>query len=268
MISIILVLYNSKDYIYDCLNSIIDSKIMNVPHEILILNNNQNDHYELNNNKIKVIKSDSNIGYTSAINKLIQISKGDYILTINPDVILNKNTLYDMHCIIKNNKNIGVVGCRGLNTDKTLQISSRRRFPHIFTLLTRIGHSLNKTIINKYNYFDINSTDYYAVDSVSGSCMLFRRELYDKLNGFDERFFLYFEDTDFCIRSNLINYKVIYDPSSSYIHKNRGSVNKKNKYFVKFHFYLSMIKFLFKYYYEYKIFFVSLILLIIIFKTI
>ena len=167
---------------------------------------------------------------------------------------------------------VGVVGPKIPNRDGSFQLSSRRHFPTLGVLISyifkfNIIFPKNK-FFGRYNYTYSDSNLILDVDTTSGACMLFRRELYNKLNGFDERFFLYFEDTDFCIRSNLINYKVIYNPSSSYIHKKRGSVNKKNKYFVNFHFYLSMIKFLFKYYYEYKIFFVSLILLIIIFKTI
>jgi GT2 family glycosyltransferase len=150
---------------------------------------------------------------------------------------------------------------KALDENSEFQLSSIRRFPHASTLLTKFISFLTSKQLNMYNYFDIDNKKIQYVDSISGSCMMFRKEMFDKLDGFDERFFLYFEDTDFCVRINKLKYDVVYIPSS-YIHIKGGSLTNNNIMFVKFHFYLSMFKFIFKYYYEYKMFFIFFILLI------
>ena len=78
--------------------------------------------------------------------------------------------------------------------------------------------------------------------------MLFSRDIYNIVGKFDERFFLYFEDTDFCIRTRKNGYNVVYYPNSTIIHLKNKSVTKKNYLFVKFHFYKSFFKFYVKYF--------------------
>jgi len=262
MISIIIVLYNSKFHINNCLDSINKSSIDDL-YEIIIVNNNPNDKYSFNENLVKdnnIICLSKNIGYSKAINIGINKSKGNIILTLNPDVILQKNTINDMLKILNSNHNIGIVGGKAHDKDMLFQQSSLRRFPHFTIMLSRFLNYFNKNFINKYNYCDIDNNCIQNVDSISGSCMLFRKKMFTQLKGFDERFFLYFEDTDFCIRAKKINYEVVFVPAA-YIHIKGGSLTNNNYYYVRIQFYLSMIKFVFKYYYEYKMLFIFFILI-------
>ena len=266
MISIIIVLYNSKFHINNCLDSINKSSFDDL-YEIIIVNNNPFDKYSFNENLVKsnnIIYLSKNIGYSKAINKGINKSKGNIILTLNPDVILQKHTIKDMVNILKSNPNIGVVGGKAYGKDMLFQESSLRRFPHFTIMLSRLMNFFNKYFINKYNYCDIDNSIIQNVDSISGSCMLFRKKIFHQLKGFDERFFLYFEDTDFCIRAKKLNYKVTFVPTP-YIHIKGGSITNDNYFYVRMQFYLSMIKFVFKYYYEYKMLFIFFILIITIY---
>ena len=262
MISIVIVLCNSKEYINNCLQSISNSFLKDIKYEILILNNNLSDNYLFNSKKYRIVKTSKNIGFSKAVNKLIKYAKGEHIFLLNPDVILERNTIFEMYQnILKND--VSIVGCKIINADNSFQESSRRRFPHINVLIKKIFSKTPLKVINSYNYFDVPIDNTCYVDSVSGACMLFKKTVFNQLSGFDERFFLYFEDTDFCIRANKNNNKVLYLPFVRCKHIKYGSMNKKNYLFVKFHFYLSMCKFVFKYYYEYKLFFVFVFFLII-----
>ena len=98
-----------------------------------------------------------------------------------------------------------------------------------------------------YNYLEYDINQIHEVDSISGCCMYFSRDVYDKVEGFDENFFLYFEDTDFCLRANKLGYKVIYYPKSEVFHFKYGSRNFSNYFYVKYQFYKSFIIFIKKY---------------------
>ena len=140
MISIIIVLYNSKLHINNCLNSIKQSCIKN-QYEIIILNNNSNDHYLFDNKLLKkenIINLESNIGYSAAVNKGVSHSKGEIILTLNPDVILGNTTVDDLLDTLVSNDNIGIVGGKAFDKKSKFQLSSIRRFPHAYILLTRL----------------------------------------------------------------------------------------------------------------------------------
>jgi len=267
LISIIIILYNSKKYITKCIDSIEKNFSEKKDYEIILFNNSS-DYYKDNSIKsYKIINSKDNIGYSKALNYCISISKGNYILSLNPDTILYSDSISNLKNTFNYYQDVGVVGAKILNVDMSFQLSSRRAFPTTSTILIKYFNKIKLTKKNPYNYIDIEKNKIYEVDAVSGCCMMFKKSIYDKLNGFDERFFLYFEDTDFCYRMKGNQYKVIYNPNSKIIHYKGASSNYKNKIFVLFNFYMSMFKFILKYYKKYKIVLLfCFISLIIIFK--
>ena len=87
----------------------------------------------------------------------------------------------------------------------------------------------------------------HCVDAVSGAFMMFNKDIFYKMKGFDERFFLYFEDTDFCLKLNKSDFMVVYFPEAKIKHFKKGSRNFLNYILVEFNFYLSFLKFILKY---------------------
>ena len=250
MISIIIVNYNSDNYLNKCIESINNSNIDCLNIEIVIVNNNSyktmlNQKYS--NLNLKIIENSKNLGYSKAINIGINESSFQIIIAMNPDVVVENDTILNMYNYFNSNNSIGVLGCKVLNLDKSFQLSSRRRFPRLNVILPYLFKLHYLGFSNRYNYMDSSENKAHGVDSVSGAFMMFNRDLYKLVDGFDERFFLYFEDTDFCYKVNKKGYDVFYYPDSKIIHVKNGSRNYFNYLFIKLNLYLSFFKFICKY---------------------
>ncbi len=223
-ISVILVTYNSQNFILNCLESLYQSLKNIKTFEVIIFDNNTNDNnIEYNFENLKVINSNINLGLSKALNIAISSSKYDTILTLNPDVILKEGSIDVLYKHFSDNKNIGVIGCKVEDFSGKYQLYSKRRFPHFliaipyFLKLHKIG------FINHYNYNNINNDKICYVDSISGCCMMFSRHAYDSVSGFNEKYFLYFEDTQFCVDIKNIDMDVCYMPLASIQHYGGGS---------------------------------------------
>ena len=244
MISIIIINYNSIDYLYKNIKSIINSDLKDINYEIIVVDNNSKikpTNEDFNNPFVQFFLLEQNKGYAAALNYGISKSKGDYILASNADVYFKNNSIKNLYSYYLNRKPC-ILGSKVLSFNGRFQKSSRRRFPFFRYI---IPHVL--LMSTKYNYLNYDTNKTTKVDSISGCCMFFSRFLYDKVKGFDERFFLYFEDTDFCIKSFKMGYKTIYYPKSQIFHFKHGSRNFKNYLYVKYHFYKSFFIFIKKY---------------------
>ena len=250
MISIIIVNYNSDNYLTRCIESINNSDIKSINIEIIIVNNNSfktilNQKYK--NLTLKIIENTKNLGYSKAVNIGVYESNFPIIITMNPDVVVENDTIANMYNYFNNHNSIGVLGCKVLNPDKSFQLSSRRRFPTLDLMLPYLFKLHSWGFRNRYNYMDISANKAHGVDSVSGAFMMFYRHIYTLVDGFDERFFLYFEDTDFCYKVIKKGYDVFYYPDSKIMHVKNGSRNYFNYLFIKLNLYLSFFKFIYKY---------------------
>lgn len=251
MISIVIVNYNSDLHLNKCLESICNSNLNDIKIEIIIVHNNKRQNKIIFKNyfllSIKNIYIGKNIGYSKAINIGIQKTSYKTLITMNPDIEVKKNSISEIFNYFKRTKNIGVIGCKVLNVDHTFQKSSRRRFPSLSIITQYVLKFHVFGFINKYNYMDLSKHNIQKVDAVSGCFMMFNRNHYISAGGFDERFFLYFEDTDFCYKINKLGLNNIYYPKVEIIHLKNGSRNYINYLFVTINFYLSFLKFILKY---------------------
>ncbi|OUW63519.1 MAG: hypothetical protein CBD58_00125 [bacterium TMED198] len=253
-LSIIIVNYNVAHYLSQCLSSILNGSMNQNSFEILVVDN---DSYDNSRSKIikqfpmvKWIQLDSNYGFSKAVNKAIKKSSGKYICLVNPDTIISNNALAKMRGYLERNSDTGILGAKVFNPDGSFQLSSRRRFPSFFISLSKVL-GLNKIFsktkfFSKYNYKDIDVNAISEVDSVSGSCMMISRKVIESVGLFDENFFLYFEDTDYCLRALKQGFKVKYYPKAHIIHY-KGESSSSAPFIVKHKFYESMIYFYKKY---------------------
>ena len=251
-LSLIIVAYNSKKYIESCINSILKSIEGFEDYEIIVVDNNSKDKTvhlieSFLNPKIKIIKEQCNKGYSSAINKAVLESRFEKILILNPDTLIIKDAidrLFKASC----QPELGVIGAKLLNSDGTFQLSSRRHFPSLGILFSYILNLdrffYNNRFFGRYNYTYLDENDEALVDSVSGACMMFSKELFISVDGFDESFFIYFEDTDFCLKVKEAGFKVVYYPKAQVVHHNNYSDHHDIK---TIHFYQSFEKFVYKY---------------------
>jgi hypothetical protein len=233
-LSIIIVNYNVKEFLQNLLNSI--SKASgNLTIETIVVDNASTDgSVEVirdNYPEVDLIASESNLGFGAANNLALERAKGKYLLLINPDTIVKEDTFTKLINYLEQVPDIGMIGCKVLNPDGTLQLSCRRSFPGPWTSFTKVtGLSRlfpNSRLFAKYNLTYLDPDESYEVDAISGAFMMFRREVYEKIGGFDPQFFMYGEDLDLCYRTQQAGYKVFYYPETEIIHY-KGESTKRS----------------------------------------
>ena len=241
-LSIIIVNYNVKEFLQNLLHSL-QKSVSSITHEIIVVDNASDDgSAEFIREKfpqINLIVSQTNLGFSKANNIALKVSKGKFIFLINPDTIVSEDTITKMIEFLNEHPDAGLAGCKILNPDGSLQLACRRSFPGPWTSFCKVtGLSAlfpKSRLFARYNltYLDENST--YEVDAISGSFMMMKREVYEKIGGFDEQFFMYGEDLDLCYRIQKNGYKVYYFPGTQIIHYKGESTKRsgldETKYF-------------------------------------
>jgi GT2 family glycosyltransferase len=250
-LSIIIVNYNVKEFLQNLLSSI-QKSISNISTEIIVIDNASDDgsidmirvKYPL----VKLICNKENVGFGVANNQGLEIAKGEFLLLLNPDTIVQENTVQNLLDFFNRTPPAGLAGCKIINSDGTLQLACRRSFPGPWTSFCKVT-GLSKIfpgsrIFARYNltYLDENKT--YEVDAISGAFMMLRREVYEKIGGFDPQFFMYGEDLDFCYRAQKAGYKVFYVHSTQIIHykgesTKRSSLDETGIFYSAMHLFVS-----------------------------
>jgi len=237
-LSICIVNYNTKDLTSKCIESLFQN-LRDINFEIIVVDNASTDgSIDLLKQRFPMvifIGNTMNLGFGKANNQAVKRSKGEYILFLNSDTYCTSDVIKEMINYADNNNDIGVVGIRLLNPDGTIQRSShtfpsvKTVFFHIFKakrFLPLVKRFLNKcSILNSILDKELTSYIFYErlnspieVDVVPGACMLVRKEILEMVRGFDENFFLYFEDIDLCKRIKKNNYKIILIPEVGIVH--------------------------------------------------
>lgn len=234
-VTIVIVNYNSKELLRPLVDSINRSS-SRYSFEIIIVDNHSSDgSKELILNEIPdviFIENSRNIGYAAAVNRGIRCGTGKYFFILNPDVQLCKGTLDKMVNYMENHNDVGALGCKIINPDGTIQLSGKT-FP---TIKLALYHSFgihhvfprNRTM-HRYYLFEKDYNRTYEVDHLMGSALMVRKEAIDKAGLLDEKFFLYFEDVDWCWRIKQRGYKVVYFPDAIVIHE-KGACTRKESF--------------------------------------
>ncbi|MDR0926687.1 MAG: glycosyltransferase [Ignavibacteria bacterium] len=224
-ISIVIVNYNVKDFLHQCLTSI-ENATNGLSIEVIVVDNASTDgsmdFIEPLFPDYKFIRSAENLGFAKANNIAIKQALGKYLLILNPDTILAEDTLTEMLSYMNSNREVGIAGCKVLNSDGSFQIQCRRGFPTPWASFCKL-FGLQKLFPNsklfaKYNqtFQPIDAT--YYIDAVIGAFMFCDTKLIQDIGGFDENYFMYGEDLDLCRQVQLHNRKVAYYHKTSIIH--------------------------------------------------
>ncbi|MBE9000344.1 glycosyltransferase family 2 protein [Nostoc sp. LEGE 12447] len=236
-VSIILVNYNGADVLINCLNSLEKFIPKDNCEIILVDNNSQDNSIDIVDNKfseIKLIKLPRNVGFGAGNNAGAKVAKGEFLLLLNTDTILTNNILPHLIELMSVNQDVGVIGTKLLFPDGSFQISFS---PEIGIRGEFKAQKIHKYAENKnaLNIIEQDFQDIKEVDIVVGAAFFIRANLFNLLDGFDEKFFMYFEDSDLCQRVRNEGYKIIYTPHISLIHLRGHSVKKiSNKMSVEY----------------------------------
>ena len=218
-VSIIIVNYNGKELLQKCLDSLLKVNYDNF--EIILVDNNSTDgtveFITKNYPSLIIIKLDSNKGFAEPNNVAAKISKGKYLLFLNNDTVVTPNFISEMVKVMETDKKIAV--CQSLLLKPDGSVDSSGDF------IDHLGVVYNsKTKIDEIR----------EVSSAKGASMLVRSDIFEKLDGFDQKFFITFEDVDLCWRSWILGYRVLIIPTSIVYHEG-GITIKKIKSEIAFH---------------------------------
>ncbi len=230
-VSVLIVSYNVKQYIIHCIDSIKKSDYTGQIEIIVVDNNSFDGSLDAIKSKLKdiiCIQNNVNIGFGKAVNQVAKVANGEYFLILNPDTIIEETTISTFVNYLSENSAIGMVGPKIVNSDGSLQKGSKRSFPTIGVALPKLL-GLDKLFPNskwagRYNLNYLNPDKTHKVEAISGSCMFIRSELFNKIGGFDERFFMFGEDLDLCYQVYQQEFEVHYLPTTHIMHYQGESV--------------------------------------------
>lgn len=226
-LSIVIVSWEVKDLLKDCLDSI-SKNIQKIKYELIVVDNASRDSSQgllrelkrgapSKNEKLKIILNKKNLGFASANNQGIKISKGRYILLLNPDTQVLPKSIEYLFDFMERNKKVGLCGPKIINPDGSLQFSIGF-FPTLFDIfleyffLLPLKERLVEKKLEKLHQKQV------SVDFLLGACLFIKKEVFDKIGLLDERFFLYCEEVDLCKRIKEAGFKIYYLPQTSVVH--------------------------------------------------
>ena len=224
-LSIVIVGYNSLPELGECLASVRDTGVC-ARAEIVVVDNASADRtvefLEREHPEVRLVANGRNLGYSRAVNQGIAEARARYILVLNPDIVVFPDAIDRLVSFMDAHPDAGIAGSKLLNPDGSLQYSCRR-FYTFWTLVLRrtpLGKLLeNGRTISNYLMLDFDHEESREVDWVIGACMIVRRTALADFGGMDERFFLYFEDVDWCYRVWQSGWKVWYVADSVMRHR-------------------------------------------------
>jgi len=223
-LSVILVNWNTRQILQDCLESIY-RETAGVSFEVFVVDNASGDGsaqmVRQRFPQVRLIENDVNRGFAAANNQAIARASGDYILLLNSDTIVLDNALAKTLRVARRHPETGIVGCRVLNADRTLQPScfmapSLLNLLLLTTYLSRLFKRNRFFGRERMTWWD--RTDQRPVEVVTGCFMLIRRQVIHDIGLLDEDFFMYGEETDFCWRAGQAGWQLLFTPEAEIIH--------------------------------------------------
>lgn len=235
-LSIIIVSFNTKEIITKCIQAIVDSEKFADTFEIIVIDNASTDgsvqYLKEKIPHIKMISLEKNIGFAAANNIGVKNSIGEYILFLNPDVIIEKDTIHTILEYIENSKTCGIVSAKLVLENGKIDDACHRGFPtpwNAFCHFSGLSKLFSKfKLFTGYSLNYLNKETIHEVDSVSGAFMMIKRKVGDTCNWWDEDYFWYGDDLDICYRVKKNGWKIIYNPSVKALHYKGISSGIKN----------------------------------------
>ncbi len=248
-LSIIIVNYNVKEFLQQALLSL-RKALEPFSHEIFVVDNASDDGSAVMIRRefpeVILISNDENLGFAVANNMALRRARGRYLVLLNPDTITRENTFVTLIDFLEKHPRTGMVGCKVLNPDGTLQLACRRSYPTPWVAVTRLtGLSYlfpKSRLFGQYNLTYLPENETSRVDAISGSFMMMRRETFEQVGLLDEDFFLYGEDLDWCLRTAEAGWDIHYVPDTQIVHF-KGESSKRSRLDSLLVFYKSMALF-------------------------
>ena len=253
-LSVVIVNYNVKHFLEQCLYSV-QKAIGGIDAEVIIIDNNSTDgsveYLQQVFSSFQWITNKENIGFGRACNQGFRLSKGKYILFLNPDTIIPEDCFHKCIPFLGSNPDAGALGIKMLDGKGKFLKESKRAFPSpatsLFKLLGLSKLFPRSKVFAKYHLGHLDENENHEVEVLAGAFMMVKRNLLELTGGFDETFFMYGEDVDLSYRIQKAGYKNFYFAGSSIIHFKGESSRKESINYIKM-FYAAMSIFVCKHY--------------------
>lgn len=234
-ISVIILNYNGKKDTLECLESLTKYQISNIKYQIVVVDNGSTDDdvvvIRKKFPKVKIIENKENLGFAEGNNVGIRYTLEDdydYILLLNNDTLVEKNLLAQLIKVIKSNKKIGLVSPKiyfapgyEFHKDRYKKNEKGKVIWYAGGIIDwdniLVSH-LGVDEVDKRQHGRVEETDF-----ATGCCMLVRKEVFEKIDLFDKKYFLYWEDVDLCLRAKKAGFKIFYVPQAILWHKNASA---------------------------------------------
>ncbi|MBI3984803.1 MAG: glycosyltransferase family 2 protein [Candidatus Levybacteria bacterium] len=244
-LSIIILTYNTKEITLDAVKSIEENysdEVKSGEYEVIVADNSSTDgsleffkkYKETTSIKtFQIIDNGGNLGFSKGNNKGVAYTKGKYVLFLNPDTIVYKETLNKMISFLDKNPNVGAVSCKLINKDGEIDFNCHRGFPTpwnalcYFSGLQRLFPKSRIFAGYTRGWEDFDSI--HEVDAIEGAFMMMPKEVGEKVGWWDEDYFFYGEDLQFCLDIKKLGYKIYYAGTSNIMHIGGASSGIKKK---------------------------------------
>jgi GT2 family glycosyltransferase/lipopolysaccharide/colanic/teichoic acid biosynthesis glycosyltransferase len=223
-VSVVIVSYNSRSVLSPCLESLAKHSLFGAT-EVIVVDNASSDGTPTmvreSHPWVRLIAGRKNLGFSRGVNIGIREASGQYILILNPDTAVRRDSIEKLVLFMERNPGAGIVGPKLVYHDGALQYSCRRFYTWKVLVLRRtfLGKVFKDSpALAEHLMLEFDHDSTREVDWILGACLLVRKEAVDSVGLLDERFFLYFEDVDWCYRMKQRGWKVFYHPDSVVIH--------------------------------------------------
>lgn len=232
LVSVIIANYNGKKYLEKCLSSVLETLYSNF--EVIFVDNGSTDgSLEIlrefqSDSRMRIVENGVNMGYAMGNNVGIVFARGDYVVFLNNDTIVEPDWLTELVNVMESDVSIGAAQSKLLLMDSPTQLDSAGNF------LDFSGTTYER---GKYEE-DVGKYEVGEIFACKGASMIVRHQVLDRLGVFDPDYFFYYEETDLCWRFRLAGYRIVFAPSSIVYHKSGGSIPTDGHQMFSFHVYL------------------------------
>jgi GT2 family glycosyltransferase len=228
--SVITVNYRSWPYALRCIDSLYRTGYEDF--EVVVVNNDQGATPEIPH-PVRLIRNPENVGFARACNQGVYVSRGENVMFINPDTLVEGDFFESLEKFLDENPRVGVAGPRIVGVEGDVQLTARKELGFVSgflgrtSLLTRLFPQ--SALVKRLFPAARKLTGPTAVDWISGTCMTVRRQVLEEIGPMDERFFMYFEDADLCRRAREAGWLVYYLPQVEVFHHSGASSQNRSR---------------------------------------
>jgi len=215
-LTVIIVNWNTKKLLQACLNSVLQ-KTRGIKYEIIVVDNGSTDGSAAlvrQFKKVKLVANKKNLGFAAANNQAIKKARGEYLVLLNSDTLLENNALKKLVDFARSKPRLGILGAKLINPGNRVQCSTGRFYTLPVVALSLFGAD---------RWLRRAPQKACRVDWVEGSCFLINRRVLEEIGLLDEKFFMYVEEMEFCYRAKKAGWQTWYYPKAKVLHLVRGS---------------------------------------------